>query len=121
MSGARAVRVLKYSTLLALAIVGCAPNILNAGYGANLLPIRFMTATHADVTPGALKLDDEEINQNRGVEAEAGRGALKADGALLVLQRKEQSAALKYAVQARFSTRVPAPNISESHSETPEH
>ena len=107
------------STLLAL-VVGCGPNILNAGYGANLLPIRFMTATHADVTPGALKLDDGEINQNRGVEAEAGRGALKADGALLVLQRKEQSAALKYAVQARFSTRVPAPNISESHSETPE-
>ena len=34
--------VLTFSANFACHIEGCAPNILNAGYGANLLPVRFL-------------------------------------------------------------------------------
>ena len=34
--------VLTFSANFAYHIEGCAPNILNAGYGANLLPVRFL-------------------------------------------------------------------------------
>jgi len=39
--------VLTFSANFACHIEGCAPNILDAGYGANLLPIRFNAAAAA--------------------------------------------------------------------------
>ena len=59
------------STLLAL-VVGCGPNILNAGYGANLLPIRFMTAQ--------LKMDDEASQiQFFGISDDGEASAVRLD------------------------------------------
>jgi hypothetical protein len=37
--------VLTFSANFACRTEGCAPNILNAGYGANLLPVRFLAVS----------------------------------------------------------------------------
>ncbi len=42
-------------------IQGCAPNILNAGYGANLLPVRFITEPD-EPRRAQLKSDDSNIS-----------------------------------------------------------